>query len=78
MPTLTIRNISPEMIERLKDRAGRQGHSMEQEVREILSYHLISRDELIDKIQTQWLQMPNPPSAAEVDGWIQAGRRGDE
>jgi len=78
MPTLTIRNVPPEVIDRLKDRASRQGRSMEQEVREILSYYLVSRDELIDNIQAQWHQMPNPPSAEEVTDWIKAGRRGDE
>jgi hypothetical protein len=78
MPTLTIRNVPQEVFERLKDRASRQGRSMEQELREILGYHMISRDELIDRIQMQWRHLPDPPSAEEVGGWIQAGRRGRE
>lgn len=74
MPTITIRNLPPELVERLKDRAGRQGHSMEREVREILGYHLMAKGELLDQIRARWTQLPDPPSAEEVNGWIKAGR----
>ncbi|MDL2274639.1 hypothetical protein LJC22_00745 [Desulfosarcina sp. OttesenSCG-928-G10] len=77
MPTLTIHNVSSEMLDRLRDRATRQGRSLEQEVKEMLNYHLISRSELIDTIMAQWHQLPDPPSAKTVADWILAGRRGD-
>lgn len=74
MSTITIRNLPPELVERLKDRAGRQGHSMEREVREILGYHLMARGELLDQVQARWPQLPYPPSADEVAGWIKGSR----
>lgn len=36
MPTLTIRNIDPQVHQRLRERAARNGRSVEAEVREIL------------------------------------------
>jgi antitoxin FitA len=36
MPTLTIRNVDPELREKLRVRAARRGRSMEAELREIL------------------------------------------
>jgi plasmid stability protein len=36
MPTLTIRNVDPELREQLRVRAARHGRSMEAELREIL------------------------------------------
>jgi antitoxin FitA len=40
MPTLTIRNVDPELREQLRVRAARHGRSMEAELREILKQAL--------------------------------------
>jgi len=44
MATLTIRNIDPEVKERLRIRAAQHGHSMEAEARRILQLALAKQD----------------------------------
>ena len=76
MPTLTIRNLTPEVVERLKERAKRNGRSMEQEAREILGQRLAVRTELLFEMRSRWSEITTPPSANDVDSWIEAGRKG--
>lgn len=76
MATLTIRNLEPDLVKRLKIRAKQNGRSMEQEAREILGQRLASRGEVLSEMRAYWSEIPNPPSASEVDGWIRQGRRG--
>ena len=76
MTTLTIRNLPAELIKRLKDRAKRNGRSMEQEAREILDQRLAARGELLSEMRARWQDISSPPSASEVAGWIKTGRRG--
>ena len=76
MPTLTIRNLTPEVMERLKERAKRNGRSMEQEAREILGQRLATRTELLFEMRSLWPEITAPPSANDVDSWIEAGRKG--
>lgn len=76
MATLTIRNLGSELVERLKERAKRNGRSMEQEAREILGQRLAARNDLLAEMRTRWNVMAAPPTAADVDEWIAAGRRG--
>lgn len=76
MATITLRNLPSDIVQRLKVRAGTYGHSMEQEVRNILTYRLASRDAVLDEVQSLWGRL-EPPSAQEVQGWIQSGRRGE-
>ncbi len=76
MPTLTIRNLPMEVVERLKTLAKRNGRSMEQEAREILGQRLAARSELLSEMRSRWDDIAVPPSAAEVSGWIEGGRRG--
>lgn len=76
MATLTIRNLPPEIVERLKERARRNGRSMEQEARDILGERLAARSELLAEMRTRWAEIADPPSAAEVNTWIDAGRQG--
>ncbi len=45
MTTLTIRRLEPTVKERLRLRAARQGHSMEEEARRILKEALATPDE---------------------------------
>lgn len=40
MASITIRNVDPKLKQKLRVRAARQGHSMEQEARNILRYAL--------------------------------------
>ena len=35
------------------------------------------REAILDDIQANWSRLPAPPSAAEVNRWINAGRRGE-
>lgn len=76
MATLTIRNLPPDVVKRLKERARRSGHSMEQEAREILGQRLATRNDLLCEMRARWPEMEPPPSAAKVNDWIGAGRRG--
>lgn len=76
MATLTIRNLSPDVVKRLKERAKRNGRSMEQEAREILGQQLAARGELLAEMRMRWAEIAVPPSASDVDEWIKTGRRG--
>ena len=78
MPTLTIRNLPLDVVERLKARARRNGRSMEQEAREILGQFLPDRGETLSAIREFRKTIANPPSAADVDAWIAESRRGRE
>ena len=75
MPSITIRNLSLDIVESLKALAAGNGRSMEQEAREILAYRLTPRHRLLDEIQAKWTDFP-PPSAQDVQDWIDSGRRG--
>jgi len=35
------------------------------------------REAIMDDIQANWSRLPAPPSAAEVNRWIKASRRGE-
>ncbi len=76
MATVTIRNLPDDMIQRLKERAKRNGRSMEQEAREILSQRLAARSELLNTMRARWPDITYRPSASQVNEWILAGRRG--
>lgn len=80
MPTLTIKNVSPKIMERLEERAKRNGHSPEQEAREILGKRLGSRDETVDRIEKISKaiseQLGTPPTAEEIQRGIREGREG--
>lgn len=47
MATLTIRNVPDEVVVRLKKVAANKGHSMEQELRELLKTRFPARDEVL-------------------------------
>ena len=71
MATLTIRNLPPDVVKRLKERAKRNGRSMEQEAREILGQRLATRGEVLSEMRKRWTEIATPPSASDVDGWIE-------
>jgi hypothetical protein len=75
MASITIRNLSSEIVDNLKALAMNNGRSMEQEAREILACRLMPRDRLLNEIRSKWSEFP-PPSAQDVNEWIASGRRG--
>ena len=74
MPTLTIRNVPPNVVRSLKTIARRSRRSMEQEVRELLESHVAESRSVLDQIEAGWAKQSRRPTAAEVDSWIRAGR----
>ena len=73
MATLTIRNVPDEVVARLKKVAANKGHSMEQELRELLKTRYPSRAEVLDRVEQRWETLP-PVSAEEIDQWIVEAR----
>lgn len=74
MPTLTIRNIPPRVVQSLKSIAHRNGRSMEQEVREIIEEHVSERQAVLEQIEASWGGQRRRPTAAEVERWLESGR----
>ena len=74
MATLTIRNVPPRVVRRLKMLAKRQNASMEQLVRELLEEHTVDRASVIRQIEAAVKAQKRRPKAAEIDAWIKAGR----
>ena len=74
MPTLTIRNVPPRVVQSLKSLARRRGRSMEQEVRDVLEEHVTEREAVLEQIEASWGEQRRRPSAAEVDRWLETGR----
>ncbi len=73
MATLTIRNLSEDLVERVKEEADKHQRSMEQEVRDLLQDRYGDRQEVFRRIRARWAKYP-APSARQVDAWIDAGR----
>jgi plasmid stability protein len=74
LPTLTIRNVSPRVVQSLKSLAQRNGRSMEQEVREVIEEHVAEREAVLTQIEASLTEQRRRPTAAEVDQWLDAGR----
>ena len=74
MATLTIRNVSEDVVDRLKEAAKRKHRSMEQEVRELLSQRYPDRNERLSAIQRRWERFPSP-TAEQVSAWVEKGRQ---
>jgi hypothetical protein len=77
MATLTIRNVPPEIVERVKEAAARNRRSMEEEVRRLLENRYPPRDELLRQIREKWKNLPLVP-AGQIEAWIEEGREGAE
>ena len=73
MPTLTIRNVPPRVVQSLKSFAHRHGRSMEQEVREVLEEHVTEREAVLRQIEAGWDEQRRRPTASEVDRWLDTG-----
>ncbi|MBW4669384.1 MAG: hypothetical protein KME60_18680 [Cyanomargarita calcarea GSE-NOS-MK-12-04C] len=73
MATITIRNISDELVERIKRLAGQKGISMEQEVRDLLQKRYGQRDEVLARIRQRAKALPIE-SESQVQTWKSQGR----
>lgn len=62
-------------MRRLKDRARRNGRSMEQEARCILSEAVPDRQEAMRRIEALWPRLKRSPNAGEVEQWVREARR---
>ena len=76
MGTLTVRNLPEEVVVSLKGMARRRNCSMEQLVRDILTERAASREALLREVEALWTRRQGEVGAEEIDGWIEAGRRG--
>ncbi|MBA2665811.1 MAG: hypothetical protein H0U69_02125 [Trueperaceae bacterium] len=74
MPTITVRNVPPKVVESLKALAKRHNRSMEQEVRDLLEGYVAERGAVLDQIEAGWQAQARRPTADEVDAWLAVGR----
>lgn len=74
MPTITVRNVPPRVVQSLKALAKRHNRSMEQEVRDLLEGYVVERRAILDQIEAGWQSQTRRPTAAEVDTWMALGR----
>lgn len=74
MPTITVRNVPPKVVQALKALAKRHNRSMEQEVRDLLEGYVVERRAILDQIEAGWQRQTRRPTAAEVDAWMAVGR----
>ena len=59
MPQLIVRKVEETVVRKLKERAGRNGVSMEEEHRRILRAALLSRQQKKPSLKDYLLQMPD-------------------
>lgn len=74
MPTITVRNVPPKVVQSLKALAKRHNRSMEQEVRDLLEGYVAERGAILDQIEAGWQAQARRPTADEVDAWLAVGR----
>ncbi len=74
MATITVRNVSPRILESLKALARENRRSMEQEVRALLQEVAGDRRELLQQIESAWARQARRPRGREIDAWIETGR----
>ncbi len=74
MATLTIRNVPQRIVRSLKALARRNGHSMEQEVRDLLETSVNERAAVLEAIEAGWESQARRPRATEIDRWVDTGR----
>lgn len=74
MATLTIRNLPEEVAEALREMAARNGRSMEEQVRRILTEQVTDRMSALAQIDEMLARQSRPTTAEEVDAAIETGR----
>ena len=75
MATLTIRNLSDEIVSALKGLAQRHRRSMEQEARQILEERVGDRLAVLGEVESSWAKQKSRPRASQVRKWIKDARR---
>ena len=73
MATLTVRNVPDDVVERIKNAAAQRGHSMEQEVRELIETRFQAKNEALRRIRERWKDLPET-TPEEIERWIETGR----
>lgn len=73
MATVTIRNLPDSVVQRIKQIASNKGHSMEQEVRELLENQYAEKAAILDEIRQSWKTLP-VTTEEEVNAWKEEGR----
>ena len=73
MAAITIRNISDELVDRIKFLAEQKGVSMEQEVRDLLQTRYGNRLEVIARIRLRNETLPREQES-HVQAWQDTGR----
>ena len=74
MPTITVRNVPPKVVQSLKSLARRHNRSMEQEVRDLIEGYVAERGAVLDQIAAGWSKQTRRPTAREIDAWMGVGR----
>lgn len=74
MPTITVRNVPPKVVQSLKALARRHNRSMEQEVRDLIEGYVAERRAVLDQIEAGWSKQTRRPTASEIDAWMGMGR----
>lgn len=74
MATLTIRNVSPQVVRSLKRLAKKKHNSMEQEARELLEESVGERLSVLEQIEASWAGQTRRPTASEIEKWMSTGR----
>ena len=77
MATITVRNVPDEVVEMIKNRARLRKHSMEQEVRTILTEVVLDRERAMKRIESLWKKQNRRVVREEVDGWLSDARRSE-
>jgi plasmid stability protein len=75
MATLTIRNLPDDVAEALRELAARNGRSMEEQVRRILTEQVMDRRLALAQIDELIAQQTRPTTPEEVDAGIELGRQ---
>ncbi len=75
VPTLTIRNVPPAVVNSLKSLARKKRRSMEHEIREVLEEYVAERESVLGQIEAAWSRQRARPTAKQVNAWIDAGRK---
>lgn len=75
MPSVTVRNLSRTTVRALKLRAEANGHSMEQEIRNLLAAEAAEWKSVCEQIEASWADQQTRVSCEEIDSIIREGRR---
>ena len=73
MANLTIHNLPDDLLQRIEAVAATKGHTIEQEVREMLEICFAARSSIIQRIQKRWETLPTT-SPEEIEQWRTIGR----